>query len=1670
MALGMGMAMAGGTAVAHAEDTDSAGSTAAASSDSPSGSGSTSSGDASNTSDRETDDTESSGAESDSESDRSAGSEDGSDDNTALESESEVAETEVVETEVLDSQDGAVSLTTVSTSNDEPTADTSGEEPAPESVSVTTAELESTTATLDEDGPPAEVTAADPEVAESLVATVPVADVTITARTTADLTAADAPAPITVNSIVTDVLTWIGLGPLASNLTIPALPVPSFVEALWLAIRQNMYAWNNQRPVATTSISGEDPVTGVITGKINAVDYEGDPITYIVTTNAAHGTVVIDAQGNFTYTPDPAYALAGGTDSFVVTVDDRIGNPPHTYGILGALGILGPTTTALSLAVLPVLPGNRSPRPGTPPFGYTVNTTTGEVTGTLDVTDPDGDDLSFVLGSAIDPAKGTLEVDEETGAWKYTPSAAARLEAWKSPGLDSVSFTVIISDGEAPAVAVEVLAPIRPAVHYWVDRLDGSEQQSWGNQGLAVDQHGRIYFTTYIVDDKAGELVVLDADGAYSRTIDLSTAVPYEYFTAYDVAIGSDGRVYVSGEAGDTLEAVNTETGRGVVIVIEPDDYSVSLFAETEAPASAIAIGEDGRVFVANWNTDAVVVYTPDGAIASVIETEELADGDDSGVAGLALGSGGLLYLTKPRLGMIKIVRADGTSADVLDVDGEPWSIAVGDNGAIYITDFGDARLLELDREGRIVQTVTLGYNAAPSDVTIAPSGELYVPYVTPTGGAIGIVSARQIEQEEPALSGDPIPGQPVAGGVAVTPSVLYQTTKSVDEAGNVTTTVTVVSRDGSTRSVSSAGEPVGALVLGENDTAYQTLQVIDPSTGESRTGVLLITPSGSATFTGFVPGRTAGPIVFAQDNTAYQIVYERDTDTAEYTTTVVAITVAGGVIQHTVTGYPGSPSFGTPHAPVTGPDGTLYLTTTSTPDHSSGPVTTVSILSADGLTSHATPGLAAGPVVVGHDGTVYQTIIDVVGDPSSGNATFNAAVAVLADTGLQRLPNTISGLPVGGPVVAADGIVYQTIVDLGDGTAAPTTAVAVVDASGLTMVVENISGTPTDANGAFIPLVAGPDGLIYLTTYGEFRGGGAGLVTLVAALSPTGLLYGTGAVGQPIGSLVVGEGVAYQTAYNADTDITYVVVLTATGNAVHEFDGYPGVPQGSTWNPASLVLGPDSTAYQVITSQNPLTGDFQTVVAVVTADGISTPTVAGSPGGAVVIGPDGRAYVSVGALDPVTQTARTQVFVVDETGMQRYGDDVPGNPFSSVVFGSDGAAYQTVITVRGDGTSVHVIAATAGLPSHADDAPVVTARTQALTATSFTAASAVRVRTVDDAYLRPFRIADPTGRFTYTATIEAMRGLTFDFPVLSDQQLAALVAQSGYTSRGFTQDAQGRLVYRNNYAQDVLVVYGSNPNRPAEGAILVRAGATAVLPAGVEGRAASAMLPGQIQFDSLAYRGVSPVPATKPKSGTVVTKPAPTLPMKATDLLSRMPTAEDTVSYEVVKMANGDRKLVVYISGMTGDPKANPFSVTTSIGIRNFGSIPQRVSDVIDNAVQTFTVKEIMVVGYSKGGMIAQNYAEQGKHKDKVKVLVTFASPVIKNSNSSYESIHVNDPKDGIANNFHFYGAYLTNSANGRIYRAPETSEPDKHGRKNYQAAAQNFEWDSGWQPVKSE
>ncbi|WP_420417843.1 tandem-95 repeat protein [Pacificispira sp.] len=161
---------------------------------------------------------------------------------------------------------------------------------------------------------------------------------------------------------------------------------------------------------------------GTISGMLTAADADLDALTFQVTGNAANGTVNVEANGAYTYTPDPDF---NGTDSFTVQVSDGNG------GV--ATQVFTVNVTAVNDA----------------PDVSAVTTSAGEDSGAVSVnllagqTDVDGDALSAVsltqtggrnVGASID-ANGNLVF------------AGGQFEDLALGGSEVLTFTYNVSDG-----------------------------------------------------------------------------------------------------------------------------------------------------------------------------------------------------------------------------------------------------------------------------------------------------------------------------------------------------------------------------------------------------------------------------------------------------------------------------------------------------------------------------------------------------------------------------------------------------------------------------------------------------------------------------------------------------------------------------------------------------------------------------------------------------------------------------------------------------------------------------------------------------------------------------------------------------------------------------------------------------------------------------------------------------------------------------------------------------------------------------------------------------------------------------------------------------------------------------------------------------------------------
>ncbi len=169
----------------------------------------------------------------------------------------------------------------------------------------------------------------------------------------------------------------------------------------------------NDAPVAAEQALTTDEDTP-LNGSVSATDVDGDTLTYAVTSGPSHGTLKLNTDGSFTYTPAADY---NGPDSFTFTASD------------------GTATSDPATVSLTVNPVNNAPVAS----GQTLATDEDTpLDGSVSATDVDGDPLTFAVTSQ--PSHGSLEFNPATGAFTYTPEANYN-------GTDSFAFTA--SDGKA---------------------------------------------------------------------------------------------------------------------------------------------------------------------------------------------------------------------------------------------------------------------------------------------------------------------------------------------------------------------------------------------------------------------------------------------------------------------------------------------------------------------------------------------------------------------------------------------------------------------------------------------------------------------------------------------------------------------------------------------------------------------------------------------------------------------------------------------------------------------------------------------------------------------------------------------------------------------------------------------------------------------------------------------------------------------------------------------------------------------------------------------------------------------------------------------------------------------------------------------------------------------
>ena len=201
----------------------------------------------------------------------------------------------------------------------------------------------------------------------------------------------------------------------------------------------------NDAPTVTSPVAAQTNEDIQLVGQVAAADVDGDTLSYVVGTTAEHGTVSVNAQGQYTYTPVLNF---NGNDSFIIKVSD---------GTAPAVDVVVNVTVA---------PVNDAPTVTSPVAATTDEDT--QLVGQIAASDVDGNALTYQAGAA---QHGTVSVNAQ-GQYTYTPDDDFN-------GNDS--FIIKVSDGIAPAVDAVVnvaVAPVNDAPATVNDSATVGENQS----------------------------------------------------------------------------------------------------------------------------------------------------------------------------------------------------------------------------------------------------------------------------------------------------------------------------------------------------------------------------------------------------------------------------------------------------------------------------------------------------------------------------------------------------------------------------------------------------------------------------------------------------------------------------------------------------------------------------------------------------------------------------------------------------------------------------------------------------------------------------------------------------------------------------------------------------------------------------------------------------------------------------------------------------------------------------------------------------------------------------------------------------------------------------------------------------------------------------------------
>jgi Ca2+-binding RTX toxin-like protein len=416
-----------------------------------------------------------------------------------------------------------------------------------------------------------------------------------------------------------------GLGDLATTITDDVTRDASTLDAALTTID----SFFNAAPVATNDfVETNEDVVGGVAGDVsdNVTDADGDDLTFSVELGdgPANGSVVMNANGTFTYTPDQDFF---GTDTFTYTVKDAFESDTATVTI---------TVNAVNDAPVAI-------------DGAASGTENASViSGAVTSTDVDGGAPSYSLEAG--PSKGLVTVNPD-GSFTFDPNG--EFEALNAGQSENVTFEYAVADGRGGSdigtVTITVNGVDDAPVAQDASRTATEANDASGviaGQLVATDLDNDDAAIVFALNGTAPAGLTVNADGSY--TFDPSVSA-YNGLGEGDQQVISVGYTATSNGLTDVGVITITVSGSNDAPVATADDATTNEDTSVSGSVSATDVDDaDGDLIYSvdannggatlgtvNMNPDGTYTYTPN-ANANGSDSFEYTVTDPSGAVSTA--------------------------------------------------------------------------------------------------------------------------------------------------------------------------------------------------------------------------------------------------------------------------------------------------------------------------------------------------------------------------------------------------------------------------------------------------------------------------------------------------------------------------------------------------------------------------------------------------------------------------------------------------------------------------------------------------------------------------------------------------------------------------------------------------------------------------------------------------------------------------------------------------------------------------------------------------------------------------------------------------------------------------------------------------------------------------